>query len=116
MPAEEFTGVGLPSGLGRSTEPSVSYIGKYLEKEELGKAWVLGFASVVGDPSHNLDLSARRAQFLRQNLIKSGQISAVLAERIEYRGLGATFLSGMTSPSDVESDRIAIAFLCSGDR
>jgi hypothetical protein len=116
VPAEEFTGAGLPGGLGRSTEPSVSYIGKYLEKEELGKAWVLGFASVVGDPSHNLDLSARRAQFLRQNLIKSGRISAELAERIEYRGLGATFLSGMTSPSDVESDRIAIAFLCSADR
>lgn len=45
-----------------------------------------GFASEEGTPDHNLDLSARRAQFVRDVLVYAG----VPADRIRAVGLGET--------------------------
>jgi hypothetical protein len=117
IPALEFTKLGLPPFRGAQANPNSDLPGllNELGDDKGGKIWVLGFASIAGDPSKNFDLSARRARALRQLLVRAGKampLSQAIAERIEFRGLGATFLAGMASPNDLASERVAVAFLC----
>jgi hypothetical protein len=112
VPAEALNVSGLPVADRRLPADSSASNNDSYGKPDRAKAWVLGFASIEGDPAHNLDLSSRRARWLRQELINGETWPGISPDRIEYRGLGVTFLSGVNSAKEVDSERIAIAFVC----
>jgi hypothetical protein len=68
--------------------------------------WVLGFASVIGRPTLNQDLSERRARAVARQLYGQGLPLA------GARGLGAGLMSGTNRPQQDAGEQIAVAFLC----
>jgi len=71
--------------------------------------WVLGFASIVGQPSSNENLSERRALALKELL---GARLALDESAVKYRGLGASLMSGRASPQQNPAEQIAVALVC----
>jgi outer membrane protein OmpA-like peptidoglycan-associated protein len=71
-----------------------------LEHPELEKVWIEGHTDERGSNQHNAELSQRRAEAVREYLIKKG----VAPQRLEARGMGRT---KPVAPNTTEKGRAA---------
>jgi outer membrane protein OmpA-like peptidoglycan-associated protein len=71
-----------------------------LEHPELKKVWIEGHTDETGNDKYNYDLSQRRAEAVRDYLIKKG----VAPERLEAKGMGRSI---PVAPNTTEAGRAA---------
>jgi outer membrane protein OmpA-like peptidoglycan-associated protein len=79
-------------GLGKSTVDaaqmaSVAMIAKYMKNHPESRLLIKGYASPEGNPELNQKLSEKRAQSVKDTLVKRYGVSA---DRLEVKGMGAT--------------------------